>query len=243
MTILTFSMAVVDFLGAAFFSAGSLILMSMLKQDIYIQGIHNYTFFSAGAFMVMASFLLKLCWDFFYVTGLSNYPLLLDCFFPFQAFGFLLMSIGFLGYIVNDNKRSRIAKIIYGTVSGLIMLCLVILFALLTRNNLFHVPHYVLVADDKIPFVVSVFFSGLVLSVSFSIKAFQRKRYLVFLFFIMAFLLQTARYLTEAYALPSVIVQWTVHSSDAICQALFMAGTLFIRLPQSNEGGTIRDYF
>lgn len=100
----TLPMAIFDFVPVILFTVSSVIF----QRDFYSRMSKGcYAVFCAGTIIVTVGGLFKAVYKLLYALGICDFPMLSDCFMPFQATGFTLTAIAVIGYVLGKGKAEN----------------------------------------------------------------------------------------------------------------------------------------
>ena len=97
-------MALFDLVPVALYLVSAVIF----QRDFYSRMNKGcYAVFCAGTVMVIVGGLFKASYKLLYAFGICDFPMLSDCFMPFQATGFTLTAIAVIGYVLGKGKEKK----------------------------------------------------------------------------------------------------------------------------------------
>ena len=188
---ITLFMAFVDAIPVVIFLFAAICLMKDFGEDVKEKGFWNYTLLSSGALMLFAGAILKVAWKTFYALNVCDYTTLSESFFPMQTIGFSFMAMGIIGYLISDNKKAKITRLLVGIVLLVFNIFLIVAFASSKASGI-DTSTEVFVYESHMPFLLGTFIAFTIVQVSLMILAAKRNAKIFILAFVFSLLFMIA---------------------------------------------------
>ena len=157
----TVPMAIFDWIPVILYTISIIIL----QRDFYSRMTKGcYAIFCAGTIMVTVAGGFKAAYKLLYALGICDFPVLSECFMPFQATGFTLTAITVISYVLGLGKADKDEKVYSAAVPPLV--------------------------TSKMLFVIFMVLGLVVTNVGFAILALRKKRTGAALLFILSLILE-----------------------------------------------------
>ena len=152
-------MALFDFVPVILFAMSAVIF----QRDFFYRMVKGcFAVYCAGTIMVITGGLFKATYKLLYAAGVCDFPMLSDCFMPFQATGFTLTAIAVLAYVFSKNGRSG-EKIMSAAVPPLVTSKMLFVVFMVLGVVLAHIGYAVIAIRRKRAGAAVLFFVSMVL--------------------------------------------------------------------------------
>ena len=192
-----------DFIPVIFFAIGAVLLQRLL-YDAMSKGA--FALFAAGTIDIICAGGLKALYKLLYAAGVCDFERLNQMFFPVQSIGFLLAGIGVLALLTHpqgnqtDKYRGKDGKL-YGAAAPAVF-------------------------SGTMIFVLMMVLGSALMNIGLAIMAFKKKKTLVGVLFILAFLFSMCMGYLSSRDFTQASMNWIAEGVNVVGQACFLLGAV-----------------
>lgn len=189
-------MALFDFVPVILYLISSVIF----QRDLYSRMSKGcYAVYCAGTIIVTVGGLFKATYKLLYALGICDFPMLSDCFMPFQATGFTLAAAAVIGYVIGKGRAEN-DKLYSAAVPPLV--------------------------TSKMLFVVFMVLGLLVTNIGYAVIALRRKRIGAAVLFIVSLVLEMGMGYLSTRDFTKASMNWIGEVTNFFGMATLLLGTL-----------------